>query len=96
MEYQYPIDQDWSTEEIIDVINYFQQLEHAYGKGVDREEFLAAYRRFKEIVPGKAQERKICDEFEEVSGYSSYRTVKAVKEADSESKIKMNEFPRKK
>lgn len=94
MEYQYPIDQDWSTEEIIDVINYFQQLEHAYGKGVDREEFLSAYRRFKEIVPGKAQERNICDEFEELSGYSSYKTVKAVKEADSNGKIKMSGFLR--
>ena len=89
MEYQYPIDHDWSTEEIIDVISYFQQLEKAYDKGVNRDEFLAAYRRFKEIVPGKAQERKICDEFEEVSGFSSYHTLKAVKEKNSEEIVKM-------
>lgn len=89
MEYQYPIDHDWSTEEIIDVISYFQQLEKAYDKGVNRDEFLAAYRRFKEIVPGKAQERKICDEFEEVSGFSSYHTLKAVKEKNSDEIVKM-------
>ncbi|QED47386.1 UPF0223 family protein [Cytobacillus dafuensis] len=89
MEYQYPIEHDWTTEEIIDVIHYFQQIEEAYGKGVDREKFLEAYRRFKEIVPGKAQERKICDEFEEVSGLSSYRILKAVKETETGKTIKM-------
>jgi uncharacterized protein YktA (UPF0223 family) len=89
MEYQYPIDADWSTDEVIDVIQYFQKVEEAYNKGVDRDLFLDAYRRFKEIVPGKAQERRICDEFEEVSGFSSYRTVNAVKTAESGTKIKI-------
>jgi len=89
MEYQYPLDQAWSTEEIIDVIDYFQKIEKAYENGVERDKFLAAYRRFKEIVPGKAQERKICDEFEEVSGFSSYLTLKVVKEKKSGEKVKM-------
>jgi uncharacterized protein YktA (UPF0223 family) len=89
MEFQYPIETDWSTDEVIDVIHYFQQVEEAYNKGVDRDRFLDAYRRFKEIVPGKAQERRICDEFEEVSGFSSYRTVNTVKAAESGVKIKM-------
>ncbi|MBP2239973.1 uncharacterized protein YktA (UPF0223 family) [Cytobacillus eiseniae] len=89
MEYQYPIDHDWSTEEIIDVISFFQKVEQAYDKGVDRDQFLEIYRRFKEIVPGKAQERNICREFEEVSGFSSYRTVKTVKEAESGMKVKI-------
>ncbi|KAB2337359.1 UPF0223 family protein [Cytobacillus depressus] len=89
MEYQYPIDPDWSTEEIIDVIHYFQQVEEAYGKGVNREQFLNAYRRFKEIVPGKAQERNICNEFEEVSGFSAYRTLKMVKELETGLVVKM-------
>jgi len=89
VEYQYPIDQDWSTKEIVDVIHYFQQLEAAYEKGINREKFFDAYKRFKEIVPGKAQERNICNEFEEISGYSSYHTVKAAKEIPSGGKIKM-------
>lgn len=89
MEYQYPIDPDWSTDEIIDVIHYFQQVEAAYGKGVNRESYMEAYRRFKEIVPGKAQERNICNEFEEVSGFSAYRTLKTVKEADSGKAVRM-------
>ncbi|MBP3040611.1 UPF0223 family protein [Bacillaceae bacterium Marseille-Q3522] len=89
MEYQYPIDYHWSTEEIIDVIAFFQQVEKAYEKGVDHETFLTIYRRFKEIVPGKAEEMKICNEFEKISGYSSYRTIQAVKNANRSTIIKM-------
>ena len=89
MEYQYPIDPDWTTDEIIDVIQYFQLVELSYGKGVNREKYLDAYRRFKEIVPGKAQERNICNEFEEVSGFSAYHTLKAVKEAEAGKEVKM-------
>ena len=40
-----------------------------------------AYRRFKEIVPSKAEEKKLCGEFEEISGYSSYRAIKKAKDA---------------
>ncbi|WP_071395482.1 UPF0223 family protein [Bacillus tuaregi] len=90
MEYQYPIDPDWSTEEIIDVIRFFETIEQAYEKGVKRELLLDVYRRFKEIVPGKAQEKKLCAEFEVVSGYSFYRTMKKGKEADSDSIIRMH------
>jgi uncharacterized protein YktA (UPF0223 family) len=89
VEYQYPIDLDWSTEEIVDVIKYFESIEMAYEKGIEREQFMNAYRRFKEIVPGKAQEKNICDEFEEQSGYSSYRTVKLAKERSPGDKVRM-------
>ncbi|MCY8103726.1 UPF0223 family protein [Bacillus mojavensis] len=88
MEYQYPMNEDWTTEEAVDVIAFFQQVEQAYEKGADREELLKAYRRFKEIVPGKAEEKKLCGEFEEQSTYSPYRTVKQAKESD-QAKIKM-------
>ncbi len=32
MEYSYPILADWSTEEIIDVIKFFEGVEQAYEK----------------------------------------------------------------
>ncbi|AYA75264.1 hypothetical protein DOE78_07385 [Bacillus sp. Y1] len=88
MEYQYPIDHTWSTDEIIDVIKFFEFVEAAYEKGVGRDEFMKSYRRFKEIVPSKSEEKKICDEFAESSGYSTYLTVKKAKEGNLE-KIKM-------
>jgi uncharacterized protein YktA (UPF0223 family) len=88
MEYQYPFSLDWSTDEVIDVVAFFQCIEKAYEQGVEREKLMSAYKRFKEIVPGKAEEKKICNEFEESSGYSSYRAVKKMKETDS-GKVKM-------
>lgn len=81
MEYQYPIDYQWSTDEIVDVIKFYEAIEKAYEKGIDRDELMNSYRRFKEIVPSKAEEKTICGEFEEISGYSSYRTIKKAKEA---------------
>lgn len=89
MEYQYPIDYSWTTKEIVDVIHFFEAIEKAYENGISREELMAAYRRFKEIVPGKAEERKICGEFEEISGYSSYRTIMKAKAAPDSEKISM-------
>jgi uncharacterized protein YktA (UPF0223 family) len=89
VEYQYPIDHDWSTEEIIDVIHFYESIERAYEKGVERDKLLEAYKRFKEIVPSKAQEKTLCNEFEEISGYSCYRTIKKVKETSSGEIIRM-------
>lgn len=89
MEYQYPIDYNWSTDEIVDVIKFFEAIEKAYEKGIERDEVITIYRRFKEIVPSIAEEKKICGEFEEISGYSSYRTIKKAKAASSSSRIIM-------
>ncbi|MDZ5470633.1 UPF0223 family protein [Bacillus sp. 31A1R] len=89
MEYQYPIDHEWSTDEIIDVINFFQQIEKAYEHGIERDQLMNAYRRFKEIVPSKSEEKKICGEFEEMSGYSTYRTIQLSKGRQAGDKIRM-------
>lgn len=89
MEYQYPIDYTWSTDEIVDVIHFYESIEMAFEKGIDRDVLLSAYRRFKEIVPGKAQEKTLFNEFEEVSGYASYQAVKAIKENGTGEKIKV-------
>lgn len=50
---------------------------------------MTVYRRFKEIVPSKSEEKRLCNEFEEISGYSSYRTIQQVKSASADQKIKM-------
>ena len=89
MEYSYPFSTDWSTEEVIDVIAFFEAIEQVYEKGIIKEELMERYRRFKEIIPGKADEKRICDEFEEVSGYSSYRAVQKMKQAPEQMKIRM-------
>lgn len=89
MEYQYPIDYTWTTEEIIDVIKFYESIEKSYEKGIDRVELMAAYRRFKEIVPSIAEEKKLCREFEDISGYSAYRTMKKAKESAESANILM-------
>ncbi|MDA1475693.1 UPF0223 family protein [Bacillus changyiensis] len=88
-EYQYPMNEDWSTEEAIDVIAFFQTIELAYEKGIERDVLMSAYRRFKEIVPGKAEEKKLCNQFEEVSEYSPYQAVKKAKKQAEDHKIKL-------
>ncbi|WP_442599346.1 UPF0223 family protein [Neobacillus sp. D3-1R] len=89
MEYQYPIDHTWSTDEIVDVIKFYECIELAYEKGIERDILLTVYRRFKEIVPSKSEEKTLCGEFEEISGYSSYRTIQKAKDAASGDKIRM-------
>ncbi|WP_171900937.1 UPF0223 family protein, partial [Planococcus maritimus] len=47
MEYQYPFSIDWTTEEVIDVISFFEAVEKAYEKGIKKEDLMARYRKFK-------------------------------------------------
>ncbi|UOQ43179.1 UPF0223 family protein [Halobacillus salinarum] len=91
MNYRYPIDETfWSKEEIVDVVNFYTLVEQAYEKSVKREELLLAYTRFKQIVPSKSEEKKLCNQFEKESGYSCYHTVKKARSSAQEEKIKMN------
>lgn len=76
--YSYPLDFSWSTEEMTTVLSFFSQVEAFYESKVAREDFLAAYRAFKQVVPQKMQEKQLDRDFEKVSGYSIYRAVKEV------------------
>lgn len=88
MEYTYPFSLDWSTEEIVDVVQFFEAIEMAYEKGVKREVLIKKYRRFKEIVPSIAEEKTYFREFEKESGYASYPIVKKMKEQEDHTIIK--------
>ena len=72
MEYEYPIDLDWSNEEMISVINFFNHVEKYYESGVTAGDFMDAYKRFKEIVPAKAEEKQIFNTFEKSSGEAAH------------------------
>ena len=89
MEYQYPISLDWSTEEIIDVMKFFDIVEGAYEKSVSREEFLAVYKRYKEIVPSKSEEKTLDREFQDTSGFSTYQVVKKAKSKETNDRFSM-------
>lgn len=79
MEYQYPLDLDWSNEEMVDVIKFFNQIENYYEKSIIGTELMKQYKKFKQIVPGKAEEKQIFKEFEEKSDYNSYKVIQEVK-----------------
>ncbi|SFH60710.1 UPF0223 family protein [Pisciglobus halotolerans] len=86
--YAYPIDYDWTREEMITVVDLWRMVENAYEKEIDRKLFLDQYRKFKAVVPSKGEEKKWDSAFENVSGYSLYRTVQEAKNGKKE-KIKM-------
>ena len=65
MEYSYPLDLDWSTEEMITVTHFYQMIEKGYESGVKQEALSQAYQEFKQIVPSKAEEKTL---FKTLSG----------------------------
>ena len=82
MDYNYPLDYQWSTQEIIDVMALYNAVEKAYETGISKEEFMQAYRKFKMVVDSKSEEKQIDKQFYEVSHYSIYQVVKAAKDHD--------------
>lgn len=89
MSYQYPIEEHWDRQEIIDVVNFYSLIEKAYEKGIKVEDILIAYARFKQIVPSKSEEKRLCSTFEKESGYSCYQTVQKARALENGQRIKM-------
>ena len=63
MDYNYPLDYTWSTEDIIDVMSLYNAVEKAYEEGISKTDFLNAYRKFKNVVGTKSEEKQIDKEF---------------------------------
>lgn len=79
-DYEYPLDIEWSTEEMILVMDLWAALEQAYEKGISNQEFLKKYQLFKTVVKSIGEERRIGKDFELISGYSLFHTVKEAKQ----------------
>lgn len=88
MSYSYPLSKDWSTDEIIKVVQFFEVIEKAYETGVKREVLMDRYRKFKEVVPSMAEEKSYFREFEKESGLVSYTIIKKMKETTAGAIIK--------
>lgn len=82
MEYDYPLNYSWSTEEILQVIALFNAVEKAYEEGLSSADFKEVYRVFKTIVDSKSEEKQLDKEFLEQSGYSIYQVVKKASQND--------------
>lgn len=79
--YTYPISNQWTTEEIIDVVNFLVAVEKVYQGGNSLAAIQASYAKFKAVVPSKSEEKQIDRDFKTTSGYSTYQVVKAMKDA---------------
>ncbi|MCH5461147.1 UPF0223 family protein [Lactobacillus sp. LC28-10] len=88
--FSYPLEQDWSTDEIVTVTTFYRQIEDAYelSQGVTVDALLSAYSAFKQIVPSKSQEKRLGKQFERLTGYSWYQTLKTARETSKKS-VKM-------
>ena len=89
MQYSYPIDHSWSTDEIIKVVNFLSLVEKAHEEGIRRDDLLIAYTKFKQIVPSKSEEKQIGKKFEKETGYQIYQTVKRAQELRQGDKLKI-------
>ena len=84
--FNYPMLDGWSTDDIIKVSALYSAVSAAYEGGVDRESLLTAYKDFKTVVPSKAEEKQL--EFGVESDYSIYRTIQAAQQASTK-RLKM-------
>ena len=78
--YSYPLLPDWSTEEIIIACEFYAEVEKYNTNGVNREKFLEKYQDFLKVAPSKMLQKRLDREYEKLSGYSIYQSVKKVKE----------------
>ena len=85
--YQYPLNFDWTTEEIIVVMKFYENIESVYEKEILRENLMESYRAFKQIVPSQAEEKQLDKQFEKATTYSIYKAMKKCKEAENGTKI---------
>ncbi|MBB5172231.1 UPF0223 family protein [Texcoconibacillus texcoconensis] len=87
-EIHFPISSDWSTEEVIDVVQFFEAVDQAYGKGVAKEDVLHLYSKYKKVVPSKAEEKQHFQQYEKQANQSPYQVVKKARDAGEAEKIK--------
>jgi len=80
--YEYPLDMDWTKDEMVQAVTFYELVEDAYEGGTNRDNLLAAYAGFKQVVPDKGTEKRYDRMFKDQSGYSFYHAVKQARESD--------------
>ena len=89
-DYQYPLDLDWTTEEMVIVTNMWTAVEQANETRLPVDKFLTTYQQFKTVVKSIGEEKRLGREFENASGYSLYRTLQQAKKQGS-GKLKLGD-----
>ncbi len=75
--YPYPIDFDlYSKLEAIALIEFLALIEDANEGKADKDLLLKMYKKFRSIINSVSTEKQMDKEFEKLSGYSIYNTIK--------------------
>ncbi|WP_413476189.1 UPF0223 family protein [Latilactobacillus fuchuensis] len=80
--YSYPLEPDWTPDEVVQVMHLYNSVEQAYEFGVKVADLKVAYRAFKTVVPSKMQEKQLDKALTEACGYSIYRCMQAAQKTD--------------
>ena len=75
--YTYPIDFDLYTEkEAVILIEFLALIEDANEGKVDKDILFKKYKKFRSIINSVSTEKQLDKEFQKISGYSIYKTIK--------------------
>ncbi|MFD1465857.1 UPF0223 family protein [Lapidilactobacillus mulanensis] len=77
--YAYPIDPDWSKEQLLAAMKIFSDVEAAYENQLNVQAFLSDWREYQRAIPMKMDQKKIDREFEQTTSYSIYQVMKAAR-----------------
>lgn len=78
-QYSFPIQSDWTTDEMIDVVDFLAAIEKAYEQGIALDELSIKYQKFKQVVTSISAEKRMGRDFKQASGYEIYPVVKKLK-----------------
>ena len=87
--YSYPIDPDWTIDEMKEVIGMFRVVEDVLEPPLF-DHLPDQYKKFKQVANSKAYEKQLGKRFEDVSGYSLYKVMQVAKEKTA-GKIRVNQ-----
>ena len=79
--YSYPIDYtEFDSDEIIVLVEFFSLIEDANEGKPNKEALLKKYEEYRTILNSVSYEKTIERDFNKVSGYSIYQTIKKIKD----------------
>ena len=78
MEYQYPLDLDWTNEEMMKVIHFLIKLKIIMNPLSKVKRLSMLINNLKKLCQVKLKKKQIFKEFENKSGYNSYKVVQEV------------------
>lgn len=81
-EYSYPLDEEWTTEEIVSVVEFFEAVETGYDEGIEAGQLKGHYKHFKRVVPSKSEEKTLFKEFKERSGFEPFTLTRQLKDSE--------------